>query len=200
MTYTALTKRPISLTHRQQLELSQSVEYDFRQVKDEEEEFPEDSDIPSTDMSTPGDIDSWETLKPGTSEATAAPQFNQLPESITVREEPLNVTPATMENNSLVLQHHASNPPLKSLYSMGLKLCQPDNAINAHGEPPVTNWAHGYKETLDYIFIVQNEMKHKVKLTGLLKMPRLEEMGEGEPQEGRFPSDHVCEMVEVELS
>lgn len=35
---------------------------------------------------------------------------------------------------------------------------------------------------------------------GLLKMPRREEMGEGEPQEGRFPSDHVCEIAEVELS
>jgi RNA exonuclease NGL2 len=151
-------------------------------------------------MSTPGDIDDLETLKPVPTNATATLKRNQVPLSSAQREEPLNVTPATMENNSLVLEHHLSNPPLRSLYSMGLKLCQPDIAINAFGEPPVTNWAHGYKETLDYIFVVQNEMKDKVKLMGLLKMPRLDEMGEGEPQEGRFPSDHVCEMVEVELS
>lgn len=199
MTYTALTKRPISLTQRQHTELTESIEYDFRQVKDEEEELPEESDIPSTDVSTPGDIDDSETPKPVKSDTAAALKGNQLL-SIMQREEPLNVTPATMETNSLVLEHHVSNPTLRSLYSMGLKFCQPDNAINAFGEPPVTNWAHGYKETLDYIFVVQNDMKDKINLMGLLKMPRLDEMGEGEPQEGRFPSDHVCEMVEVELS
>src|SRR2546430_7382229 len=48
------------------------------------------------------------------------------------------------------LKHHTSNPPLLSLYSSGLNLVQPENAINAFGEPPFTNWAQGYKETLDY--------------------------------------------------
>jgi RNA exonuclease NGL2 len=197
MTYTALTKRPIHLTPRQQTELKESVEYDFRQVKDEEDEVAEDSDFPSTDISTPADIDDSETAK---SDATTPRKANDIPVSNLQREEPVNITRATMETNALVLEHHASNPPVKSMYSVGLKLCQPDNAVNAFGEPPITNWAHGYKETLDYIFVVQNEMKDKVKLLGLLKMPRLDEMGEGEPQEGRFPSDHVCEMVEVELS
>ena len=70
--------------------------------------------------------------------------------------------------------------------------------MNAFGEPPFTNWAQGYKETLDYIFVLRDN--ENVKLCGLLKMPRRDEMGEGEPQEGRFPSDHVCEMAEVELS
>src|SRR5271170_6885915 len=159
MTYTALAKRPIHLTHRQQMELKESVEYDFRQVKDEEEEFAEDSDIPSTDISTPADIDDSETARPVLPVATALMKVNDIPKSIRQREEPLNITRATMENNTLVLEHHASNPPLKSLYSLGLKLCQPDNAIIAFEEPPITNWAHGYKETFDYIFIVQNEMK-----------------------------------------
>ena len=177
--------------------MKESVEYEFRSAMDEEEEFAEDSDIPSTGISTPADIDDSTTSV--TPDATARIKANDFPVSIQ-GEEPLNITRATLENNTLVLEHHASNPPLKSLYSLGLKLCQPDNAINAFGEPPITNWAHGYKETLDYIFVVQNEMKDKVKLLGLLKMPRLDEMGEGEPQEGRFPSDHVCEMVEVELS
>ena len=199
MTYTALTKRPIHLTPRQELELKESVEYEFRSAMDEEEEFAEDSDIPSTGISTPADIDDSEPATSVPPDAIARLKANDFPVSIE-REEPLNITRATMESNTLVLEHHASNPPLKSLYSLGLKLCQPDNAINAFGEPPITNWAHGYKETLDYIFVVQNEMKDKVKLLGLLKMPRLDEMGEGEPQEGRFPSDHVCEMVEVELS
>jgi RNA exonuclease NGL2 len=199
MTYTALTKRPIHLTPRQELELKESVEYEFRSAMDEEEEFAEDSDIPSTGISTPADIDDSEPATSIPPDATAHMKANDFPVSIQ-GEEPLNITRATLENNTLVLEHHASNPPLKSLYSLGLKLCQPDNAINAFGEPPITNWAHRYKETLDYIFVVQNEMKDKVKLLGLLKMPRLDEMGEGEPQEGRFPSDHVCEMVEVELS
>ena len=198
MTYTALTKRPIHLSHRQHIELKESVEFDFRQIKDEEEEFPEDSEPPSTDVSTPADFDDLEMVELLPSDVPASTDV-QLDDSPITQEEPVNVTPATLHNNALVLEYHASNPPLKSLYSLGLKLCQPDNAINGFGEPPLTNWAHGYKETLDYIFVVQNEMKDKVKLVGLLKMPRLDEMGEGEPQEGRFPSDHVCEMVEVEL-
>jgi len=49
---------------------------------------------------------------------------------------------------------------------------------------------------LDYIFIVEGELRLPVKLLGLLKMPQREEMGEGKPQEGRFPSDHIREMVE----
>ena len=53
---------------------------------------------------------------------------------------------------------------------------------------------------MDYIFIVEGELRLPVKLLGLLKMPLREEMGEGEPQEGRFPSDHVCEMVELGLA
>jgi len=203
MTYTAMTQRPISLTPNQERELKESVSFDFRQVKDEEEELAEDSDFTPLGTSTPLD-----PLEPQNSDSTLSStnpipmwktkEFLKHPLS-TQEEKPLNITPATLDNNSIVIQHHTSNPKLQSLYSLGLKLCQPDNASNTFGEPPFTNWAQGYKETLDYIFVMDREEARKVKLLGLLKMPRKDEMGEGEPQEGRFPSDHVCEMVEVEL-
>jgi hypothetical protein len=188
------------LTPRHEKELRESVAYDFRQVKDEEE-ISDDNDLTPLGTSTPedetqnmeidaipGEIPVWETKE-------------YLQQQLFVKEEkPLNITLATMENNALVVQHHTSNPPLKSLYAEGLKLCQPSNATNAHGEPPFTNWAEGYKETLDYIFVLEKPDSNKVTLLGLLKMPKPDEMGGGEPREGRFPSDHVCEIAEVELS
>jgi len=195
MTYTVLTQRPIQLTPRQKEELRESVAYDFRHVKDEDEENAEDSDFTPIGTSTPAD-DVQNTEADASSQTIPVWKTDEyLLQQLFAREEkPLNITPATMENNALVLRHHTANPPLRSLYSEGLKLCQPDNATNAFGEPPFTNWAQGYKETLDYIFVLDRE------LLGLLKMPKREEMGEGEPQEGRFPSDHVCEMAEVEIS
>ena len=48
MTYTALTQRPIQLTPLQEEELEHSVAYDFRQVKDEDEEIAEDGDYTPT--------------------------------------------------------------------------------------------------------------------------------------------------------
>lgn len=205
MTYTALTQRPIDLTPYQQNELTESVDYDFRQVKDEEEEMADESDVTPADTITPSDPSTPaepESSSNDDSTSTSTPIWKTkeyLKQALLESEEtPLNITPATLSNNLLVLSHHTSNPPLQSLYSLGLKLVQADNATNAFGEPPFTNWAQGYKETLDYIFIRRGE--ESVKLCGVLQMPKREEMGEGEPQEGRFPSDHVCEMVEVEVS
>jgi RNA exonuclease NGL2 len=206
MTYTALTQRPIQLTSYQQEELQESVSYDFRKVKDEEEQLPEDSDLTPAGAVTPADnqeIPVSDTDLPDTNSSTTPiwKTKEYLTQRLLVQEEkPLNITSASLENNALVLSHHSSNPPLSSLYSSGLKLCQPDNAGNAFDEPPFTNWAHGYKETLDYIFVVDGKSTESVRLSALLRMPRRNEMGNGEPQEGRFPSDHVCEMVEVELS
>lgn len=189
MTYNALTQRPIILTPRQQEELEGSVAYDFRNVKEEDEEISNDNE---SRTSTPFDpIEDSSSSKPlWTPKDLLQPL---LPE----QEKALSITPATLENNSLVLKHHAANPPLESLYSRGLKICQPDGATGPFGEPPFTNWSHGYKETLDYIFAVKGD--ERVKLLGLLRMPTVGEMGEGEPQEGRFPSDHVCEMAEIAL-
>jgi len=200
MTYTALTQRPIQLTPYQQDELEQSVAYDFRKVKEEEEDLADDSDVPLSGTETPADKDS-------DIDADSSPSLpvwktsEYLKQALLANEEkPLNIMSATLENNQRVLDHHALNPPLISLYSTGLKLCQPDNVVNSFGEPPFTNWAQGYRETLDYIFVVnKGQGTDGVKLTGLLQMPKREEMGEGEPQEGRFPSDHVCEMAEIEL-
>jgi RNA exonuclease NGL2 len=206
MTYTALTQRPIQLTPYQEEELHGSVTYDFRQVKDEEEELAEDNDLTPAGAITPADNTDIEVSNTDSNatDSSTTPIWKTreyLTQRLLIQEEkPLNITPASMENNALVLEHHSSNPPLKSLYSAGLKLCQSDNAVNGFGEPPFTNWAHGYKETLDYIFVLDDQLtEEKVRLSALLKMPRKEEMKEGEPQEGRFPSDHVCEMVEVEL-
>jgi mRNA deadenylase 3'-5' endonuclease subunit Ccr4 len=207
MTYTALTQRPIQYTPYQQNELKESVSYDFRQVKDEEEEISEDVDGTPAGSMTPAKntiIDpSGRKLIHESSERPVWKTPEYLKQLLHVAEEkPLNITQASLENNELVLAHHLSNPALRSLYSTGLPLCQPDNAVNAFGEPPFTNWAHGYKETLDYIFVADREKcgVNSVRLMGVLSMPRRDEMGDGEPQEGRFPSDHVCEMVEVEIS
>jgi len=207
MTYTALTQRPIALTPYQQNELTESVNYDFGHVKDEDEEMADESDITPTETMTPSEnipaaIDPEISSRTNKSDISASVKHWKIEghskHALSEQDEkPLNITPATISNNDLVLKHHTSNPPLLSLYSSGLKLVQPENAINAFGEPPFTNWAQGYKETLDYIFVLSGNQN--INLTGLLKMPRRDEMGEGEPQEGRFPSDHVCEMVEVQL-
>jgi len=191
MTYNALTQRPIVLSPRQKQELEGSVSYDFRNVKEEgeDEEIAIDSE--------------FETLTPfdptkDSSNSTTSWTPKDLQQPLLDQERTLSITPASIENNSLVLQHHATNPPLESLYSRGLKTVQPDGTIGAFGEPAFTNWSHGYKETLDYIFALKGD--ERVRLLGLLRMPTLQEMGAGEPQEGRFPSDHVCEMAKIALS
>jgi len=193
MTYSALTQRPIQLNDYQQKELQESVSFDFRQVKDEEE-TEDASDLTPAESASPVEATNQE---PKNATFWSSPEYLQQ-KLFEEEEKPLDITPATRENNSLVMAHHSTNPLLKSLYAQGLQICQPDNAINAFGEPPFTNWAQGYKETLDYIFLVDGS--RDVNLLGLLKMPAKEEMGEGEPQEGRFPSDHVCEMAEVQVS
>ena len=201
MTYAALTQRPINLNAYQQNELEQSILFDFRAVKDEEEDLGEDNDLTPADSMTPAEPLNNTESETSTLSAAIQKAENYLnAHSGNEAERPTNITPASFENNALVIQHHSANPVLRSLYSEGLKLCQPDNAVNAFGEPPFTNWAQGYRETLDYLFLVDEESgKDTVRLTGLLKMPRKDEMGEGEPQEGRFPSDHVCLIAEVEL-
>jgi RNA exonuclease NGL2 len=202
MTYAALTQRPIHLNAYQQNELEQSVTFDFRAVKDEEEDMEDDSDFTPADSSTPAEtLDA--NAETETSSLSAAIQkakeyLNQ--KLFDEPQKPISITPASLENNAIVIRHHCENPPLKSLYSEGLKVCQMDNATNAYGEPPFTNWAQGYRETLDYLFFVDEESRRDTtRLSGLLKMPRKNEMGEGEPQEGRFPSDHVCLIAEIEL-
>ena len=193
MTYNALTRRPIVLTPRQEEEMEGSVTYDFRNIKEEEDEdIPTDNDLPPSGSSTPFNPTQDSS---GSTSLWSSKDLQQL--HLPEQEKALSITPATIENNSLVLEHHAANPPLESLYSRGLKASQLDGASGAFGEPAFTNWSHGYKETLDYIFAVRGDKR--VKLLGLLRMPTVEEMGAGEPQEGRFPSDHVCEMAEIAL-
>lgn len=186
MTYSALTQRPIVLAPRQQEELEASVAYDFRNIKEEEEETETDTESETLDTTRDslGSTASW-----------SAKDLQQplLPE----QEKALSIDPASLDNNTLILKHHLANPVLESLYSRGLKDVQQEAATGTFGEPPFTNWSHGYKETLDYIFAIKGD--DKVRLLGLLSMPLVKEMGRGEPQEGRFPSDHVCEMVEIAL-
>lgn len=200
MTYTALTQRPIELTPTQHDELIRCITFDFRHINDEEE-ISDDGDYTPGGALSPSDNNGVPDTGP-TNQAMPVWKTGEYLQQrlLEMEEKPMNITPATLENNALVLAHHSLNPPLKSLYAYGLKLCQPDNAIGAFGEPPFTNWAQGYKETLDYIFVVNDTEREKVRLLGLLEMPRKGDMGEGEPQEGRFPSDHVCEMVEIEVS
>jgi RNA exonuclease NGL2 len=193
VTYAALTQRPVVFTEYQAKEMQGSIAFDFRQVKSEEEELDEGSmEGTPLESSTPAESDQdsqtpfWKTK-----------EFLQ--QNLLEQEEtPLNITPATMANNALVIAHHERNQRLRSLYAEGLATVQPGNAVNAFGEPPFTNWAQGYRETLDYIFVVEGRWEGR--LLGLLRMPGRDEMGEGEPQEGRFPSDHVCEIAAVELS
>jgi len=203
MTYAALTQRPIQLNAYQQNELEQSVAFDIQGVKDEEEDMDEESDFTPVEIDTPTETSDTQRSDVESNKLSSAigKAKEYLKQKLSEEpERPTNIMAASLENNAAVIQHHSRNPPLKSLYSEGLKVCQADNAVNAFGEPPFTNWAQGYKETLDYIFLVdEGEARDTVKLTGLLRMPKRDEMGEGEPQEGRFPSDHVCEVAEIEL-
>lgn len=104
-----------------------------------------------------------------------------------------------------------------SLYSVGYKQVHPENAgvDNDRNEPFFSNWAHAWRGLLDYIFVLSDwngedysqrvdtvaevEQQQGVRLLALLQMPEREQMGEGQPRIGEYPSDHLCMMAEVEL-
>lgn len=104
-----------------------------------------------------------------------------------------------------------------SLYSVGYGQVDPGNCglDNSEGEPFFSNWAHTWRGLLDYIFVLSPTLHQKqnhiqdllaeqegVRLVGLLRLPRKEEMGpepSGQPRTGQYPSDHLCIMAEVEL-
>ncbi|CAG8547611.1 8274_t:CDS:2 [Scutellospora calospora] len=105
-----------------------------------------------------------------------------------------------------LLSNFASLPCCVSLYAQHLNSIDPENTI--YSEPKFTNYGLHFKGTLDYIFhfcqndenpnseICDKNIKTKVKVTKLLKMP-LEEELTPLPPNYKFNSDHLCLMAEV---
>ncbi|CAG8718231.1 16628_t:CDS:2, partial [Racocetra fulgida] len=105
-----------------------------------------------------------------------------------------------------LLSNFANLPSCVSLYAQHLNSIDPENTI--YSEPKFTHYGLYFKGTLDYIFLFcqnynnqNNEdcdenIKSKVKVTKLLKMPQEEHLLPLLPNY-KFNSDHLCLMVEV---
>ena len=77
------------------------------------------------------------------------------------------------------------------------------DAANAgdHGEPKCTNYANVYRGTLDYIICPASSISQEdIVVNGLLKLPDISRLRNGQPQEGQFPSDHFCLMASVTIT
>ncbi|KAJ3130525.1 hypothetical protein HK098_000090 [Nowakowskiella sp. JEL0407] len=65
------------------------------------------------------------------------------------------------------------------------------------GEPSYTNYGI-WKGTLDYIFFTRDNPDLNIKVTGLLNIPKLEQLKPAIPNDV-FPSDHISVMAEIEI-
>ncbi|KAG0680799.1 hypothetical protein C6P40_003953 [Pichia californica] len=104
-----------------------------------------------------------------------------------------------------------------SLYSIGYKVVDPQNSglDNDRNEPFFSNWAHTWRGLLDYIFFIkewdidtdckeldtipQFEKENNIRINKLLKLPHPEQMGQGQPRENEYPSDHLCMIADISL-
>lgn len=131
----------------------------------------------------------------------------------------------TPEEKTAVTSLQSAHRDLKmraiSLYSIGYKQVHPENSNihNERNEPGFSNWAHAWRGLIDYIFVIsdwddnsdysstvdsveQVQKVQGVKLLGLLRLPTYEEMEpipSGLPKVGKYPSDHLAIIAEVEL-
>lgn len=98
---------------------------------------------------------------------------------------------------------------VESVYGEHYRKVDPANSTTHNPEfhePEFSNWAHAWRGLLDYIFLIENidavksDLRRKVVVKELLKMPTGEEMGDaGQPRVGEYPSDHLCLMATVEI-
>lgn len=193
--YLSITAKPVTYTERAKTVISCSLSFQYsknRGIKDGEEE-EEGGNIEKFGKDQPKD---------------------PVPKSFTATSEQLQLV------NKIQQLHNNLDMRAISLYSVGYKLVDEKNSgiDNTRNEPMYSNWAHGWRGLLDYIFVISQwdnedysqridlieelESREHVKLTKLLRLPRGDEMGEepsGQPRTGQYPSDHFCLMAEVEL-
>ena len=188
MTYTALTARPIHLSAQQIVDVENSLRFDFA---DAEEEKVNDK----TKLGIENEVEAEAELENELLDKRGGNEI--LPTELDIG-----------ERNRVIAglsEMHMNNPPLKSMYSIGLSSIQP-NTTGLEGEPKITNCAARFKDCLDYIFCVQSSDKLNplecspwMSLTGLLRMPEDEELGRGRrdgiPILGIAPSDHLAIMA-----
>lgn len=123
-------------------------------------------------------------------------------ESETVLEDSLKAR-ETAEGTVEALEKLFNDSSWKAVSLYGLEYEKVDGANCKFQEPAYTNWAHTWRGCLDYVFYITNsDLKPlKIKVNKLLKVPSEEEFGPlGLPQPGKYPSDHVCLVVEVEIA
>lgn len=108
--------------------------------------------------------------------------------------------------DELISFHHQQTKRWISCYGHSYRRVDAENIDETYHEPWFSNWAAKWEGLLDYIFVLdQGEGTEKEMITrntnvlDLLRMPRKNEMGPGEPREGRFPSDHLALMVNLEF-
>lgn len=193
--FPALTTRPLSICQRATDIIERSMNYVFGE-----------SELEEKNASTKTENDSNEDDK----EECQSSSTSSVPESTasTPKKRILHVQNDYVPHYRSFYQQHEQNPVLFSLYSVGYKLVHPENAKNTFDHPAFTNWAHAYQGHLDYIFVMnrdtslqtpENQVVEGVKLKALLRVPLPSEMKEAEPLEGRYPSDHVALMANVQI-
>ncbi|OBA20625.1 Endonuclease/exonuclease/phosphatase [Metschnikowia bicuspidata var. bicuspidata NRRL YB-4993] len=152
-----------------------------------------------------------------------AGDFNSGPSSSAYQSlvsKPFEFSPDTNWDSSIQAKieqaHNRIDLRATSLYSVGYHLVNLRNSgiDNDRNEPPFSFWGPDNRGLLDYIFVIcrwsgddkkgvdtLEELSEAgdVKLLGLLRMPRAEEMYGSIPQVGMYPSDHLCMMADLEL-
>lgn len=206
--YLSITTKPAHYAERARIVLGCSLSYQYsknRGVIDQEDDNG-DEDKENGQEEEGGNIEKFGSNQPK----------DPVPESFKPTTEQLKLV------NSMEDLHNSLDMRAISLYSVGYKLVDPDNAglDNNRDEPIFSNWAHAWRGLLDYIFVISSwdatresfsdkvdtvedvEHNNGVRITKLLKLPLPKEMGpepSGQPRLGQYPSDHLCLMAEVAL-
>lgn len=210
--YLSITAKPVKYSGRAPIVLGCSLSYQYsknRGIVDREqgnEEGKENEQEEEEEDEEGGNIEKFGKNQPK----------DPVPDTFEPTAEQLRLID-NMEN-----LHNTLDMRAISLYSVGYKLVDPDNAglDNDRDEPIFSNWAHAWRGLLDYIFVIsswdaenesftnkvdtidQVEENNGIKLTKLLKLPLPKDMGpepSGQPRLGQYPSDHLCLMAEVAL-
>ncbi|EEB09320.1 CCR4/nocturin family endoribonuclease [Schizosaccharomyces japonicus yFS275] len=223
--FPALTTRPLDISKRSMDIIERSMSYVFGAADLDEKNAEEkasglsiESAVPeqeSVDVETgPDDETSTEATQESTSSASVVTLETQVSKVKKKSKKIRHVQSSDFPHYDIFFDQHAKNPVVKSLYSYGYKKVHPGNAGNTFEHPSFTNWADKYRGHLDYIFVMDRNavsapkteevndsgrITDDVRLVSLLRCPENNEMNEAEPQEGRFPSDHVAIMAEVQV-
>lgn len=209
--YLSITAKPVDYSNRGKIVIGCSLSYQYSRNRGMKEGDNEDNDNDNDNDQDQEPEEGGNIEKYGKNQPK-----DPVPDSFTPTEEQLTLV------NKMMDLHNNLDMRAISLYSVGYNLVDTDNCgkDNDRNEPMYSNWAHGWRGLLDYIFLITHwnkqeehftdkvdslndiETQQKVRLLKLLRLPRGEEMGDepsGQPRLGQYPSDHFALMSEIEI-